>query len=246
MLDSPPSPTHQKAAPNPPVSSRRYTVLAGLACSALVAALSTAPTARADDTPRLAASSLSESPRLGQSKHAAPRPAERTWFRAPLAAAYAMPVAAFASAAALTDAHRSTSDVLAVIGLAGFALPPLVRVFHDDPGGGAIGLAGTAAAIATGGIAGGALGLAVCDRDEESDCLGKPIIYAAVGAVTGYIVWAVVDSVFFAYTERAPSVAACADASCGAVTPFVVPLVALEPDSSSRLQGMALGVSAGF
>jgi hypothetical protein len=201
------------------------------------------------ENPSRSPDALPQSPR--------PAPDEKRWYRLPLAAAYAVPfIVAGATLLLVSDqAPRETSEGLFTAALVSLALPPIVRVVYDDAAGIPLEVLGTLGFVAGGGVIGLLYGVETCEGDE---CIGAPIVTAAVGLVAGYAAWAIVDTAFFAYASPAADRTAAGarrDASARAsVTPWLMPL--LKTGASPRaaetardrvsLDGLAVGVALRF
>jgi hypothetical protein len=175
---------------------------------------------------------------------ARPAPLEKRWFRLPLAAAYAAPFIIAGATLSLVpeDAPRETQEELLGLALASLVLPPIVRVAYDDARGIPLELLGTLGSVAAGGVTGLLVGVATCDEDND-ECIGEPIVDAAVGLIVGYGLWAIVDTVFFAYAPSSePSAAPAARATSGWVArPVLTPVLA--PRRPGRGEGARDGVS---
>jgi hypothetical protein len=76
-----------------------------------------------------------------------------------------------------------------------FGAPAVVHWAHGEIGNGFLALLGAPASAGAGALAGFLL---------ASDCSGSACegIYTVVGAVTGYVTWAIIDCAFLAYTEE--------------------------------------------
>ncbi|MEO8179825.1 MAG: hypothetical protein ABI895_13415 [Deltaproteobacteria bacterium] len=164
-----------------------------------------------------------------------------------LAAAYAAPVALFVAGAMVGKSDRDAGHVVAYTALAGFAVPPLVRFAHDAGSDIPIAVLGTLGFAGGGTLAGLLIGGSLCDRDSEFDCIATPIQGAAIGLFAGYVAWAVIDSVFFAYPPARPSSSAAAALRSTSLTPMLLPLLGeSKPGAAPVLAGVSLGASGCF
>jgi hypothetical protein len=218
---------------------RRSSVFAHPALALLALAASAAP-ARADgsETSSPAAASVPVAPQLEPERH---------WFRTYLGAAYAAPIAIGLVAASVSRTDRGTGEGIGYVALASLALPAVVRIAEGASADLPTGLLGTLGATAGGAIAGLFIGGVLCNKEIDGDCIGVPIEGAAIGLLAGYASWAIIDSVFLAYTETPRTHAARISEPRLALTPFVLPLLR-EPTlaAPSVLHGFSAGILARF